>query len=505
MLLPPSTSSQRMMWYRLIRRISILGCFAGIVYLLVVSKGRKRDLVGEQLKRVSYATGPIRSPAKELLELGQTCKVGGLTGVVHNRHAIVLDAGSTGTRVHVYEFQCCGDRLVMIADELFEEVKPGLSSYETDPQAAAESLAPLITKALDRVPAFLHACTPLVVKATAGLRLLPGDAAENILRTIRTWLQTHPFLLGPHADPERTPVSVMDGSEEAVLAWVTVNFLTRRIGHGAITRRTEDIDMEGTSIVMDLGGGSTQIVFAVPDALKTPKPRYVPADHPEYYYSLHFHGHTHHLYQHSYLGYGLMEARKAIKRQFLKTRWSPTHKFACLPSGYSAAFEGQTLEGDSGGFERCYAVVQGIFDHGKDCAFPPCSFNGVHQPGLPKSPSGKPVPVVAFSYFYDRLIPLGLTSPLTLPQVGQAAAEICAASPAGTGLHSRLLSKNHEWCLDVVYIYALLAYAYKLDPETPITVTKQIAGYEAGWALGSALKLLDQHENTCPVTPPLNL
>jgi guanosine-diphosphatase len=422
--------------------------------------------------------------------------VAGDHGVVHNRHAIVLDAGSTGSRVHVYEFQCCGDKLVMIADELFEEVKPGLSSFEHDPEEAARSLTPLLKRALERVPEFLHSCTPLVLKATAGLRLLPTQVVKDILESVRSWLQTHPFLLAPHHDSERTPVSVMEGSEEAVLAWVTVNFLKKSIGHGA-----EDIDLEDTSIVMDLGGGSTQIVFAVPDSIKGKKPRFGAADHPEHYYQLHFHGHIHHLYQHSYLGYGLMEARKAIKAHFLKTRWNSKHKFACLPAGYAMDMDGQRIEGDSGGFERCYGVVRGIFDMEKECHMAPCSFNGIHQPAFPKSKSGKPPSIVVFSYFYDRLIPLGLKSPVTLSQIGQAASELCSATSSGTSLFSRLLQKNHEWCLDVVYIYALLAYAYKIDPETPIVVTKQIEGYEAGWALGSALKLLDQHENTCPLPP----
>ena len=37
----------------------------------------------------------------------------------------MFDAGSTGSRVHVYVFKASGE----LVDEVFKEVKPGLSSY----------------------------------------------------------------------------------------------------------------------------------------------------------------------------------------------------------------------------------------------------------------------------------------------------------------------------------------------------------------------------------------
>lgn len=479
--------TQPSMMNRRLRRVFLVSLFLGILYLLF-TKGR-----AWRARPKHYAPGAIRSEIRELQEIGKVCRAhGGKTGLVHNRHAIVLDAGSTGSRVHVYEFQCCGDQLVMLADELFEEVKPGLSSFGKAPWEAAKSLAPLLAKALERVPAFLHGCTPLVLKATAGLRLLPEEDVKAILGSVMAWLQTHPFLLGSQQEPEKTPVSVMDGSEEAVLAWVTVNFLNKQIGAQA------DIDLAETSVVMDLGGGSTQIVFAVPDRARG---QLSPLDHPEFYYALQFHGHTHHLYQHSYLGFGLMEARKAVKRWFLQNRPSAGHKFACFPAGTRETIDGANLDGDSGGFDRCMASVRGVFDKQKHCELEPCSFNGIHQPAFPPH-KGRSPKFVIFSYFYDRLIPLGLSSPLTLRQVKEKAGELCAASPKGAGGMSRLLGENHEWCLDVAYIYGLLSYGYQIDLDTPITVTKQIAGYEAGWALGSALKLLEQHSNSCPVPPP---
>ncbi len=67
------------------------------------------------------------------------------------RYAIVFDAGSTGSRIHVFKFTVQGGSLDLESDT-FEQLKPGLSSYADDPPAAATSLEPLMKVALATVP-----------------------------------------------------------------------------------------------------------------------------------------------------------------------------------------------------------------------------------------------------------------------------------------------------------------------------------------------------------------
>jgi guanosine-diphosphatase len=211
------------------------------------------------------------------------------------QYAIVIDAGSTGSRIHVYKFNNCGTTPAL-EYETFKAIQPGLSSFARDPTAAAASLDPLMQEAVRVVPESLRSCTPVEVKATAGLRLLPGKEGEAILDEVRVRLETDwPFSVAK----EDQAIEIMDGKDEGVYAWITANYLLGKIGAGA-----PEAD---TMAVMDLGGASTQIVFEP----TFPDKETILADG-DHKYELSFGGKDYTLYQHSYLGYGLMRARRSV-------------------------------------------------------------------------------------------------------------------------------------------------------------------------------------------------
>merc|ERR1711998_721800 len=82
--------------------------------------------------------------------------------------------------------------------------------------------------------------------------MLPGGAAQAILDASYELFKENPFRL----PPKDQAVFIMDGLDEGVYAWVTVNYLLDRLGKPP----------SETVGVMDLGGGSTQIAFAVDTA-----------------------------------------------------------------------------------------------------------------------------------------------------------------------------------------------------------------------------------------------
>ncbi|XP_039767562.1 ectonucleoside triphosphate diphosphohydrolase 5 isoform X3 [Ornithorhynchus anatinus] len=140
-------------------------------------------------------------------------------------YGVMFDAGSTGTRIHVYTFvRRRPEQPPELEGEIFDSVKPGLSAFADRPKQGAETVRELLEVAKESVPAGSWKRTPVVLKATAGLRLLPDHKARALLSEVREVLEKSPFLV-----PE-DGVSIMDGSYEGILAWVTVNFLTGNSG-----------------------------------------------------------------------------------------------------------------------------------------------------------------------------------------------------------------------------------------------------------------------------------
>jgi len=202
-----------------------------------------------------------------------------------NKYAVIFDAGSSGSRVHVYCFDESLD-LVPIGKEieLFKQKKPGLSAYAKDPQEAAESLISLLEEAEKVVPAELRQQTPVRVGATVGLRALGTERSEEILQAVRELLRDKSSFKS-----QRDWVTVLDGSQEGAFQWVTINYLLGKLGK----------PYSNTVGVVDLGGGSVQMAYAISekDAVKAPE---VADGEDSYVKKLLLKGTTYYLYVHRF-------------------------------------------------------------------------------------------------------------------------------------------------------------------------------------------------------------
>ena len=384
------------------------------------------------------------------------------------RYGLMLDAGSTGSRIHVYDLDYKPSGAVVLSHEVFEELKPGLSSFKDDPKAAADSLRPLMSAAVRTVPESEMACTPIELKATAGLRLVGHEKSAAILQAVLDLFREYKFLVaGPSA------AIVMDGKDEGPFAWATVNFLLSTITPDA-SQGTR------TAAVIDMGGASTQIVFQ-PD-------RGIDSRAADHEYRLNLFGRTSRVYQHSHLGYGLKEAGKAMMR-----RAGPSNSFPCFPKTYSAKISGGEHDGEdisntagTQSFDECRKVAEDIMHKDAACTKAPCSFNGVWQPSLTKEFSG---PIYAFSYYYDRLEAwLPENGIVTLSRFAEVGSRLCASadeSDAEFGAHNK-----GTMCMDFAYLYALLRVGYDLPDATELHVKKKINGIETAWALGAMLAVM---------------
>ena len=70
------------------------------------------------------------------------------------KSVVVIDAGSTGSRVHIYQYKVSGAGLATVKQPFSSlKVTPGLSDYADQPQNVGESLSPLLEYAYKLVSA----------------------------------------------------------------------------------------------------------------------------------------------------------------------------------------------------------------------------------------------------------------------------------------------------------------------------------------------------------------
>lgn len=415
------------------------------------------------------------------------------------QYALMIDAGSTGSRIHVYKFNNCGPTPELEHEEFKmtekKEGGSGLSSYKSDAEGAAKSLDVLMDVAVKTVPKEYQSCSPVAVKATAGLRLLGEEMSSKILEAVRHRLETvYPFPV-----VEENGVQIMDGKDEGVYAWITTNYLLGKIGGP---------DKSPTAAIFDLGGGSTQIVFE--PTFKAPSggmpQKLQEGDHK---YALKFGGREFELYQHSHLGYGLMAAREAIHKKVVQAKkdaaaesdpswYTKPIQNPCLAAGTTRDVKVK-LEGSSeitvnmigptdGSPAQCRGFAEKILEKEAPCALAPCSFKGVHQPSLAKTFAQEDVYI--FSYFYDRTFPLGLPESFTLAELRDTTAKVCEGK-SGWGVFESVegaleeLKGRPEWCLDLNFMVALLHTGYEMPSGREVRIAKKIKGNELGWCLGA--------------------
>ncbi|CAA7048557.1 unnamed protein product [Microthlaspi erraticum] len=412
---------------------------------------------------------------------------------VHNRkggpnsrgpknYAVIFDAGSSGSRVHVYCFDQNLDLLPLGNElELFLQLKPGLSAYPTDPRQAANSLVSLLDKAEASVPRELRPKTLVRVGATAGLRTLGHEASENILQAVRELLRDRSML-----KTEANGVTVLDGTQEGSYQWVTINYLLRNLGK----------PYSDTVGVVDLGGGSVQMAYAISeeDAANAPKPL---EGEDTYVREMYLKGRKYFLYVHSYLHYGLLAARAEI----LKV--SEDSNNPCIVTGYDGTYKygGKGFKAAASqpgaSLDECRRItLNALKVNDTLCTHMKCTFGGVWNGGR----GGGQKNMFVASFFFDRAAEAGFVDPekpvATVRPLDfeKAAKKACSMKlEEGKSKFPRVEEENLPYlCMDLVYQFTLLTDGFGLEASQTITLVKKVKygehAVEAAWPLGSAIE-----------------
>ncbi|KAJ7971825.1 Apyrase-like protein [Quillaja saponaria] len=405
-------------------------------------------------------------------------------------YAVIFDAGSSGSRVHVFSFDYKLDLVPIGKDlELFLQIKPGLSAYAQNPRQAADSLISLLDKAEGVVPRELRAKTPVRVGATAGLRALEGDASDRILQAVRDLLKDRSRLKS-----DTDSVTVLDGSQEGSFQWVTINYLLGKLGK----------KYSNTVGVVDLGGGSVQMAYAISkaDAAKAPR---VSDGEDSYVKEMFLMGNKYYLYVHSYLHYGLLAARAEILKvsgdsgnPCILVGYDGSYKYGGVDYKASASSSGSSIN-------ECRRVaLKALKVNESTCTHMKCTFGGVWNGG---GGDGQKNLFVA-SFFFDRAAEAGFVdSHSPVAKVRPVDFEDAAKRACETKLEDAKSTYPHVEdgnlpfiCMDLVYQYTLLVDGFGLTPWQDITLVKQVKYHdslvEAAWPLGSAIEAVSSSSLT---------
>lgn len=425
---------------------------------------------------------------------------------------IVLDCGSTGTRVYVYQASINHKRdggLPIVMKSLREgisqkssgraydrmETEPGFDKLVHNISGLKGAIKPLIRWAEKQIPKHAHSSTSLFLYATAGVRRLPTTDSSWLLENAWSILKDSPFLC------KKEWVKIISGTEEAYYGWTALNYRTDKLG--AKTKKE-------TFGALDLGGSSLQVTFENEENA-----------HNETNLNLRIGDVNHHLSAYSLSGYGLNDAFGRSVVHLLKgltenisneelVNGNIEIKHPCLQSGYKEKYtcprcssigreNGSPIVGgkilDAGGksgvavkligapdWQKCSALAKvavnsSEWSHlspGIDCDLQPCAL----PDGYPR-PYGRFYAVSGFFVVYRFF---NLTAEAALDDVLERGREFCEKTWE--------IAKNsvppqpfiEQYCFRAPYIVSLLREGLHITDNQIIIGSGSIT-----WTLGVAL------------------
>jgi apyrase len=238
-----------------------------------------------------------------------------------NHYSIIVDAGSSGSRLHLFEYHHDENNQLIVKDIFIKKTNSGLSSYSNHPGEAALSLKSLFDAADTKVRSL--AISPKEVSvdilATAGMRLLPEKSQQDIYTHVQDYLDSHYSFSIKN-------VKTISGKMEGIYAWLELNYLEGNFAPG-----------KETLGIIDMGGASTQIAFATQDTSRIDDEATVNINQQKYI-----------IFSKSFLGLGLNQAIAAMRED---------EKFsACYPSGYISLATSETQYD----FQKCSSIFKKV-------------------------------------------------------------------------------------------------------------------------------------------------
>lgn len=314
------------------------------------------------------------------------------------RYGVILDAGSSGTRLHVYRWKDPAKVLKEASKEDLKslpkletdkdwtkKIRPGVSTFGEKPkEVGPDHLKSLVDHALDIIPEDKVQDTPIFLMATAGMRLLPQVQQTALTREICSYLRQNTEFSLPDCDLH---IQVIKGETEGLYGWIASNYLLGGFDHPEDHAHGKGHHTYG---FLDMGGASAQIAFA-PNAteaekhandLKLLRMRTMNGEPAEYK-----------VFTATWLGFGVNQAREAYVKNLLDA-YDPSAKEIpdpCMPKGLrtttsgkpaNEAEKGELILLGTGNFKTCLAQTYPLLGKDAPCEDQPCLLNGQHVPAI---------------------------------------------------------------------------------------------------------------------------
>ncbi|RDL30349.1 Uncharacterized protein BP5553_10227 [Venustampulla echinocandica] len=316
------------------------------------------------------------------------------------RWGVILDAGSSGTRVHVYRWLNSAKArtdakpggltslpTLETKKHYTKKIKPGVSTFGEHPaDVGPDHLQQLLDHALSIVPADQVKDTPIFLMATAGVRLLEPMKQKALLSSVCVYARAHTEFSLPDCDLH---IQVIPGETEGLYGWIAANYL---LGGFDSPEKHKHGKGHHTYGFLDMGGASAQIAFA-PNAteaekhandLKLLRMRTLDGKSKEYK-----------VFSTTWLGFGVNQARERYIEALIDATYTKdTHELLdpCLPSGLQTTLKGDPVQAASsikgpilvgtGRFDECVKQTYPLLDKDAPCADQPCLLHGQHVPAI---------------------------------------------------------------------------------------------------------------------------
>ncbi|KAL9078424.1 MAG: hypothetical protein Q9157_002652 [Trypethelium eluteriae] len=317
------------------------------------------------------------------------------------RYGVILDAGSSGTRLHIYRWlNNARARQDASAEDLhslprietkkkwIKKSKPGISTFgDKAALVGKEHLAPLLAHAVEYIPEQEVENTPIFLLATAGMRLLPESQQKAVLQSICAYTRATTNFILPDCDLH---IQVIPGDTEGLYGWIAANYLLGGFDQPDSHDHGKDHHTYG---FLDMGGASAQIAFAPnqtetekhAEDLKLLRMRTIDGAASEYK-----------VFTTTWLGFGANQARERYVKELEDA--SPDAQELpdpCLPAGLRVKKNGDVIEPGSaedegvrspligtGQWEECLRRTYPLLEKDVPCPNEPCLVNGAHVPTI---------------------------------------------------------------------------------------------------------------------------